>query len=115
MSTGDNLAEPMVAATLRAEAADEKAAVAAALQSAPRDSLADTRLDQVVPDNGLDDPEWPSPTLEELSTLRRVAHKIPLKLLSIAFVELCERFSYYGTTVVCKSNAENVNSIPDQN
>jgi hypothetical protein len=102
MSTGDNLAEPMVAATLRAEANDEKATVAAALQNVPRESLAETRLDQAM-SNGLDDPEWPSPTFEELATLRRVAHNIPLKLLSIAFVELCERFSYYGVTVVCKS------------
>ncbi|KAI9149221.1 putative peptide transporter ptr2 [Paramyrothecium foliicola] len=100
MSGIDNSAEPIAAATMRAEAMDEKRAVAAALQNAPRDSLADTRLDQIVGNNGFNDPDWPSPTLEELSTLRRVPHKIPLKLLSIAFVELCERFSYYGSTVV---------------
>lgn len=44
----------------------------------------------------------PLPTEEELRTLRRVADKIPWKVYAIAFVELCERFSYYGTTVVCK-------------
>lgn len=43
------------------------------------------------------------PTDEELHTLRRVADKIPWKVYTIAFVELCERFSYYGTTIVCKS------------
>jgi len=42
------------------------------------------------------------PTEEELVTLRRVPDKIPFKVYTVAFVELCERFSYYGTTVVCK-------------
>jgi POT family proton-dependent oligopeptide transporter len=40
------------------------------------------------------------PTFEDLKTLRRVPAKIPLTLFSIAFIELCERFSYYGTTIV---------------
>ncbi|KAJ0107432.1 hypothetical protein J7T55_009397 [Diaporthe amygdali] len=40
------------------------------------------------------------PTAEELNTLRRVSDKIPWSVLTIAFVELCERFSYYGTTAV---------------
>jgi len=40
------------------------------------------------------------PTEEEQQILRRVPDKIPLKVFTIAFVELCERFSYYGTTVV---------------
>jgi POT family proton-dependent oligopeptide transporter len=40
------------------------------------------------------------PTDEELKTLRRVADKIPMSIYTIAFVELCERFSYYGTTAV---------------
>jgi proton-dependent oligopeptide transporter, POT family len=44
-----------------------------------------------------------APTLEELHTLRRVRDHIPWKAFTVAFVELCERFSYYGTTVVCKS------------
>jgi len=43
------------------------------------------------------------PTEEELHTLRRVSDSIPWRVYTIAFVELCERFSYYGTTVVCKS------------
>lgn len=41
------------------------------------------------------------PTHEELHSLRRVADKIPWRIYTIAFVELVERFSYYGTTVVC--------------
>ncbi|WEW56166.1 hypothetical protein PRK78_001601 [Emydomyces testavorans] len=40
------------------------------------------------------------PTDEEMQTLRRVSDKIPWITLSVAFVELCERFSYYGTTIV---------------
>lgn len=40
------------------------------------------------------------PTEEDLHTLRRVADYIPPKLFTIAFVELCERFSYYGTIIV---------------
>jgi POT family proton-dependent oligopeptide transporter len=40
------------------------------------------------------------PTEEDLHTLRRVSDHIPLKLFTIAFIELCERFSYYGTVIV---------------
>ena len=43
--------------------------------------------------------------------LRRVAGKIPWTAYTIAFVELCERFSYYGTTVVCKSNTKSGNLL----
>jgi POT family proton-dependent oligopeptide transporter len=39
-------------------------------------------------------------TEEDLATLRRVSGKITWVAFTIAFVELCERFSYYGTTVV---------------
>jgi hypothetical protein len=50
-----------------------------------------------------DDDSVISPTEEELTTLRRVSGPIPWTAYTVAFVELCERFSYYGTTVVCKS------------
>lgn len=43
------------------------------------------------------------PTDEELETLRRVPGSVPWLTFTIAFVELCERFSYYGTTAVCTS------------
>jgi len=46
------------------------------------------------------------PTEAELhgpTALRRVAAPIPWAVYTVAFVELCERFSYYGTQVVCKS------------
>jgi POT family proton-dependent oligopeptide transporter len=49
-----------------------------------------------------EDIEGEFPTEEEFHTLRRVADKIPWSIYTIAFIELCERFSYYGTTVVCK-------------
>ncbi|KAK6352871.1 hypothetical protein TWF696_004871 [Orbilia brochopaga] len=41
-----------------------------------------------------------TPTEEELNTLRRVAGKVPWTAYTVAFVELCERFSYYGVTQV---------------
>lgn len=40
------------------------------------------------------------PSEEDLVTLRRIAAHIPIKVFLIAFVEACERFSYYGTTIV---------------
>jgi POT family proton-dependent oligopeptide transporter len=41
-----------------------------------------------------------TPTEEELHTLRRVSGKIKWAMYTIAFVELCERFSYYGSSVL---------------
>ncbi|KAF2679491.1 PTR2-domain-containing protein [Lentithecium fluviatile CBS 122367] len=49
------------------------------------------------------------PTEEELATLVRVAAPIPWKVFTIAFVELVERMSYYGTIVVYN------NFIQDEN
>lgn len=42
------------------------------------------------------------PTDEELQTLRRISGNLHWTIFTVAFVELCERFSYYGTTAVCK-------------
>lgn len=53
--------------------------------------------DSAVHDQDTED----GPTDEELRTLRRIKDHIPWKAYTVAFVELCERFSYYGTTVVC--------------
>lgn len=48
-----------------------------------------------------DEDSWPDkPTEEELHTLRRVSGKIKWNIYTIAFVELCERFSYYGSAVL---------------
>ncbi|CAI6273979.1 unnamed protein product [Periconia digitata] len=40
------------------------------------------------------------PTEEDLLTLRRVSGKIPWTAYTVAFVELCERFGYYGCSVL---------------
>lgn len=45
------------------------------------------------------------PTPEEMRTLRRVSGKIPWTAFTVAFVELCERFGYYGCQVLCKSTS----------
>ncbi|KLO79882.1 PTR2-Di-and tripeptide permease [Fusarium fujikuroi] len=99
---GDSLAEPITVAGLRAEVLDEKRASISAEKRAsivtdPRPATADAGA--VAPAGGIT-PDGQFPTAEELGTLRRVPNKIPMKLFSIAFVELCERFSYYGCTVV---------------
>ena len=39
-------------------------------------------------------------TDDEYQTLRRVAGPLSLSIFSVAFVELCERFSYYGSIAV---------------
>ena len=49
------------------------------------------------------------PTAEEVDTLRRVCGTVPWSAYTIGFVELCERFSYYGTTIVCKCGAKSSN------
>ncbi|KNA96363.1 POT family proton-dependent oligopeptide transporter [Fusarium oxysporum f. sp. lycopersici 4287] len=99
---GDSLAEPITVAGLRAEVLDEKRASISAEKRAsiatdPRPATADAGA---VTPAGVVTPDGQFPTAEELDTLRRVPNKIPMKLFSIAFIELCERFSYYGCTVV---------------
>ncbi|KAF4958228.1 hypothetical protein FGADI_2600 [Fusarium gaditjirri] len=98
---GDSLAEPITVAGLRAEVLDEKrasiSAKRASISTDPRPATADPGA--VTPAGGAT-PDGQFPTAEELDTLRRVPNKIPMKLFSIAFIELCERFSYYGSTVV---------------
>jgi POT family proton-dependent oligopeptide transporter len=48
---------------------------------------------------GQEGDEWP--TEEDLHTLRRVPDKISVSAYTVAIIELCERFSYYGTQVLC--------------
>jgi POT family proton-dependent oligopeptide transporter len=48
----------------------------------------------------LSDEQSHLPTEEELHTLRRVSDKIPAKAFTIAYIELAERLSFYGTTQV---------------
>jgi POT family proton-dependent oligopeptide transporter len=59
------------------------------------------------------DLEGEEPTPEELVTLRRVSGKIPWIAFTIAFVELCERFGYYGCQVLCK--LQNMKNLPPVN
>jgi len=68
---------------------DEPKRCASGMEAIPRD---------------LDDPddEHLEPSELELKTLRRISGHIPWQAYSIAFVELCERFSWYGTTAVCE-------------
>lgn len=49
-----------------------------------------------------EDLEGEEPTEEELVTLERISGKIPWTSYTIAFVELCERFGWYGSQVLCK-------------
>jgi len=48
----------------------------------------------------LSDDDLPLPSEEDLHTLRRVSGVIKWSMYTIAFVELCERFSYYGSSVL---------------
>ncbi|KAF5006485.1 hypothetical protein FDECE_7145 [Fusarium decemcellulare] len=102
---GDNLAEPIAVAELRAEVIDEKQASLLAEKRASISAAPPPQTDAPVPASAPDTvtPDGEFPTANELGQLRRVANTIPLKLFSIAFIELCERFSYYGCTVVCRS------------
>lgn len=113
MPAGDTLADPIAGAELRAEAQDERKQ--SLISAAEKDAAVAASAN--AGHFGVDhlDEDYPSPTTEELATLRRVSNKIPLKLFSIAFIELCERFSYYGSTVVCKSptiSYTNLNRAP---
>lgn len=47
-------------------------------------------------DNELDGSGCEYPTEEDLLRLRKVSGKVPWTAYTIAFIELCERFSYYG-------------------
>lgn len=60
------------------------------------------RHDSIVYADSEDYEQGEFPTPEEMHTLRRVADHIKPSIYTLAFVELVERFSYYGTTVVCK-------------
>ncbi|RBR17714.1 uncharacterized protein FIESC28_06410 [Fusarium coffeatum] len=94
--TGDAMGETVAAAGLHAEMIDEKRASMAA----ERRSSVVTNPNAPATVSGGVTPDGQFPTPEEMASLRRISNKIPLKLFSIAFIELCERFSYYGCTVV---------------
>jgi proton-dependent oligopeptide transporter, POT family len=83
-------------------AADHKTALPLVYEGQPTE-LPRPRLHGRDGTNYYDQDPGEMPTEEELHSLRRVSDKVPWKAFALAFVELCERFSYYGTTVVCKS------------
>lgn len=94
------MGETVAAAGLHAEMVDEKrASVAAERRSSV---VTDPQAPAAAVSSGGVTADGQFPTPEEMQSLRRIANKIPMKLFSIAFIELCERFSYYGCTVVCK-------------
>lgn len=53
--------------------------------------------------SSLADTEDSTPIEKEIHTLRRVPGRIPWICFTVALVELCERFAYYGVTAVRKS------------
>ncbi|EFQ34923.1 POT family protein [Colletotrichum graminicola] len=95
MSTAPNLD---VVEAARADCpAIEKGVDAARKPDAYTGDLADGRLSHDTL-GGLNGEVYP--TEEELLTLRRVHGKVDWLIYSIGFVEMCERFAYYGTTAV---------------
>ena len=66
--------------------------------------LGTVKRDSVV-ESSIDDDNHDLPTEEELHTLRRVTGKVPWTAYTVALIEMFERFSYYGTTVVCKCSS----------
>lgn len=94
MSTAPNL--DVVEAGLSDYPAIEKGIAAEKPANFKGDILAvdsETESDILVGPNGEQ-----YPTAEEVATLRRVYGKIPWLIYTIGFVEMCERFAYYGTT-----------------
>jgi POT family proton-dependent oligopeptide transporter len=108
MTVGDSKAEATLAAPLHAEAEDaRRASIALAHQADEKRAVTPAGTASIDGPRASDEALAGLPTTEEMNTLRRVAGPIPLKVFTIAVIELCERFSYYGCTVVCKSNLLN--------
>lgn len=59
---------------------------------------------EVIFDSSEDD--YPAPTEEESTTLRKVAGSMPLVSFSLCLVELAERASYYGAYTVYSNFVE---------
>ncbi|PTD10126.1 putative peptide transporter ptr2 [Fusarium culmorum] len=110
--TGDAMGETVAAAGLHAEMVDEKrASVAAERRSSV---VTDPQAPAAAVSSGGVTADGQFPTPEEMQSLRRIANKIPMKLFSIAFIELCERFSYYGCTVVSASPPGSTTGADDE-
>ncbi|KAJ6438536.1 LSM domain-containing protein [Purpureocillium lavendulum] len=88
--------EPIAGTSRHAEPLNEKKAPCPAAHDG-RDAI--TYISSVQAGAASSVPSTPenAPTPEQLATLRRVPNEIPLRLFTVAFVELCERFSFYGS------------------
>jgi POT family proton-dependent oligopeptide transporter len=101
MTVGDSLAEASIAAPLHAEGEDaRRASVALAHHADEKRAVTPAGTASIDGPRASDEALAGLPTPEEMSSLRRVSGPIPLKVFTIAIIELCERFSYYGCTVV---------------
>lgn len=114
MPAGDAVVEPIMGEHPDDIVSTKNTVLTEVKQTSTTTTAASHVGDVAAIDDELSDEDCPSPTAEELVTLRRVANKIPPWLFTIAFIELCERFSYYGSTVVCKSNLQPHHSNPAQ-
>ena len=111
MSTGANLDTVEAARGGDATAAAATAAVASdgSKQSSEKetgvvaaDQTEDFAIDSKSGDGAMRGPNGEEyPTAKELETLRRVKGPITWVIYTVAFIELIERFAWYGTTAVC--------------
>jgi POT family proton-dependent oligopeptide transporter len=90
---------------MTSSATDSAHVIAAGLATLPLEKQITTETKEAFPTTGEvhvqhNGEDIIIPTHEELDTLRRVPAPIPWIAFTIAFVELCERFAYYGTTAV---------------
>jgi POT family proton-dependent oligopeptide transporter len=92
MSSGSTIEAADLAKGHKRELADEKAQL---------DLISSNEKEGPLPEYTEASPDGSLPTDEELQTLRRVSGNVPWTAYTVAIVELCERFSYYGTTAVC--------------
>lgn len=102
MSTGDRQPVEVVdAAKGNAATSEEKVLTPDNGVIATKDHVGPlaTGSDTDEPLRGPNGEEYPSK--RDLETLRRVQGHISPIIYTIAFIELCERFAYYGTTAVC--------------
>ena len=68
------------------------------LPTTDKDVIAEHKPADTVGDDTEKDatPEGEEPTEREKKTLRHVGESLPFSTFLVAFVELCERFTYYG-------------------
>ena len=63
-------------------------------------TIGDSKIPQTSEQEMDSESEYPSPSEEEKSTLRKVAGSLPLVSFSLCLVEFAERASYYGAKTV---------------